>query len=406
MRLRYFFYILLFFILGCDTRTVHFSFVEPNVPEPIVLHDTCDYLENFTCLEETIEQYVIEDYTFTPVDIVFILDVSGSIEDNFKKIGVGFQSLISSIQHLDWRIYFTTADHGDHRYFCSPENIQRRLNSKGQWQSYCPREHKVFSEQVRWQDYQGSEPKFGQFMPLQFNRQILSDQHFLDSSVPSFEKVFRHTLKRDSEDSCLFPPFCQGSHEQPVRVMKTILERHQQSGSFRENAHLVFFVVTEEPERREDRKNATRAEDVLLQFSETFEENYPNKEMIVYGISIQNQDCLNAQDTWDAGYSSELNTLVQKTKGISIDICEDDYTPAFTRISNRLRRAVNNIHLEFSPHISKKTPINVKVIDTNGEIVRTEWIKNDEENTISFSTTLPEGASVNIRYYHEKKTTS
>ena len=400
---KYFFYTILFFLLGCSTKTVVFSYVEPAESTPVVLSEQCDHVENNHCFLEAVEQYEIQPHTFTPVDIVFVLDVSGSTKDNFQKISAGFQSLISVIRHLDWRIYFTTADHGDHSYSCAADKVQKKMISPGIWQSYCPMEHAVFGPADKWQDYDGFEPKFGQFMSLQLDQKILN-QEFLDSSTPFYNKVFQQTLEKDKTEPCLWPPYCQGNHEQPLRVIKSVMERNAHEG-FRQNAHLIFFVVTEEPERREDKKNATKSEDILLQFSDTFGQDYIDKKMIVYGISIQDQDCLNSQDTWDASYSYELDRLVKKTYGMSIDICEDDYSLAFSKISNQLRRATNTIPLAFSPYISERVPMDIEVIDVFGNIVETEWIKNKNNNSISFSNILPAGSYINLRYYYKKEDT-
>ncbi len=399
---KYLFYILLFFLLSCNLETVQFSYIKPPNSKPIVLSENCDYVEESRCLFKFTEEYKVENWTFSPVDIVFILDVSPSTADNFSKISSGFQSLISSIRHLDWRIYFTTADHGDHTYYCTPDKLRKKMVSPGEWKFYCPEGYQEFPQSAVWQDYEGEEPKFGRFMPLQLNKKILN-RKFLDSTVPLYEHVFYQTIERDDVNPCLWPPYCQGSHEQPLRVMQSVIERHSQSGVFRDNSQLVFFVVTEEAERKEDQENATTTQDVLRQFSDNFGVRKTDKEMVVYGVSIQSQSCLNKQDTWDTGYSTELNQLVTQTQGMNIDICAEDYSPAFRKISNQLLRGVNEIFLAFPPYSSNTVSIDVEVTDKSGNIIETEWTKNKKENSISFSQVLPEGSNVNLRYYYEKE---
>ena len=393
-------WIFLFLFLGCSLELQDLTYMDsPSVTTPVTLSEACDLRDRDRCLLSFKETYQVGKYTFSPVDIVFILDVSPSTADNFSKISAGFNSLISSIRHFDWRIYFTTADHGDHVYQCPPEKIKKRIASSGQWQSYCPVEDRVFPEPNSWKDYKGNEPKFGKFMPLQLGKNIL-DYRYLNSNVPLYDHAFLQTLKKDERNPCKWPPFCQGSHEQPLRVMKTILERQPRELIFRPYSKVIFFVVTEEAERKEDPQNATTAQEVLLQFQHAF----PNKHMdlIVYGVSIQSQKCLRSQNTWDTAYSLSLDELVKKTDGMSIDICSDDYSPAFQKISDQLRKAVNEVPLSFSPYTSVDVGIDVKVRDRFFNIIKTSWANNKKSQSISFSQILPEGSQVDIQYYYEE----
>ena len=396
---RYYWFVFLWFFIGCvgESRS-SFTYIKPPSVVPITLSEACDLKDKENCLLSFKESYQIGEHTFSPVDIVFILDVSLSTEDDFSKISSGFQSLISSIRHLDWRIYFTTADHGDHTYFCMPDKLKKRLTSTGQWQSYCLVEDRIFPDSNSWEDYKGNEPKFGNFMKLQLDKKIL-DRYYLDSTLPLYDHIFSHTLERDHEDPCQWPPFCQGSHEQPLRVMKTILEKQPRHNIFRQDAQVIFFVVTEESERREDPKNATTAQEVLFQFEHAFQNQ--NKSMIVYGVSIQSQRCLVKQSTWDTSYSIYLDRLVKKTNGMSIDICSEDYSEAFSKISNQLRKSVNEIPLTFPAYISSSVGIDVTVQDQFSNIIETEWVNNKEDQSISFSQVLPEKSQLEIQYYYE-----
>ncbi len=358
------------------------------------------------CLAFRTERYKVNQTTYTPVDIVFILDVSRSMEDNLEKISLASSSLINSIEHLDWQITFTTADHGDSQYQCPKKNIQIRTNGSGKTQKFCPKKHRIFPPSAdRWTHYTGTDPKFGIPMPIQDGRRIL-DQNILDSSLPNYKNIFRDTITRNSyekQSPCQWPPYCQGNHEQPLRVLKSIIERtkYPDRSFIRQQAVLAVFVVTDEEERAEDSKNATTAHEVVNTFSTVFQ-NHPDKKMIVYGVSITNPSCLDKQHTVEANYSQQLNQLVHYTQGMSIDICQDSYQFAFSDISKQLRRYVSQIPLQFTPVITQNTPVSVKVFDKNGVSMNVKWEKNFHDNSISFVEVLPPGTQTEISYYYRK----
>ena len=360
---------------------------------------------NANCLSFRTEKYEVNQNTYTPVDIIFILDVSRSMEDNLEKINLAFSPLISYIEHLDWRISFTNSDHGDSKYYCANGKIETKLSSNGQTQKFCPKEHRIFPQPAdHWTNYKGTYPKFGTWMPLQYGEHILN-QNILNNKVQNYKDVFRDTITRNSYDRkspCGWPPYCQGDHEQPLRVLKSIIERsaaYPSRSLIRNPAVLMVFIMTDERERAEDFKNATTALDVMDAFHIAFRSS-PDKKMIIYGISITHPSCLKEQDTLEADYSEQLNQLVNLTHGESINICQDSYQSTFTEISKRVRRYVNKIPLEFAPVITQNTPIQVKVFHKNGAVMPLKWKKND--NSISFDKILPLGTQVEISYYYHK----
>ena len=142
------------------------------------------------CLAFATERYEVNETTYTPVDMVFVLDVSRSMEDNLEKISLASSSLISYIEPLDWRIAFTTADHGDSQYYCASGKIKTRISSTGQSQKFCPKEHRIFPQPAdSWTNYTGIDPKFGTFMYLQNDKHILN-QSILSNQIQNYKDVF------------------------------------------------------------------------------------------------------------------------------------------------------------------------------------------------------------------------
>ena len=353
---------------------------------------SCDWvLEDNSCLLARTEIFKIPKSI--PVDILFIIDTSYSMEDTLNKIGKGFSSLMSYIDDdVDWRMAFTTSDHGDHQFYRSEEGV------------------KVFPQLGdRWQDYTGSEPKFGQFMNLQRNQNQMLKTKILTKDIPDYKNIFYHTITHDPslsfEERCQWPPFCQGDHEQPLRVLKSVIEQNAITQFFRDYAGLITFIITDEEERAEDFKKATTANEVLAKYDSTFHQS--KKTFIVYGISITNSDCLNSQKEQyqesSYSYSSNLFELTKRTNGSLINICEDDYSSSFSEISKHIKDSVNEVPLEYVPVVSPSEDVYVQITITNsnGVEIPVQW-QNTQLNSksLSFSKGLPLGSELEIKYYY------
>ncbi len=390
------------FLIGCGTP-IELKEDWSLLPQVLASSNDCS---DANCLAFKTERYEVNETTYTPADIVFILDVSRSMEDNLEKISLASSSLITYIEPLDWQITFTTADHGDSQYYCTKGKIQTRISNTGQIQKFCPKEYRIFPTPAdSWTNDTGTDPKFGTPMHLQDGRHILN-QSILSNQIPNYKNIFQDTITRNSyerQSPCQWPPYCQGDHEQPLRVLKSIIERSAKDPQsfIRNEAVLIVFIMTDERERAADLKNATTATDVMRTFTNTFH-GYPDKRIIVYGISITNPSCLEKQNTVEADYSEQLSQLVDRTRGASIDICQDSYQSTFAEISRRLRRYVSKIPLEFTPIITQDTPIQVKVFNKDGTFMRVKWEKNPNDGSISFTEILPPGTQVEISYYYQK----
>ena len=379
-----------------------------NVRQLSSIAGPCNDLNAKECLNLKTENYEIGVGDFKPIDIVFIFDVSLSMQANINKVSSAFSQLMLYIKNFDWQIALTTADHGDHVYTCEQGGVISQFDENGRIKKHCPSGKKVFSQGSRdYKSYKGSEAKFGRFMPLQMGQSILVDQTTLTPQTKNYSRIFSDTLTRKEYevDPCLWPPFCQGAHEQPLRVLKSVISQGTSTHSdfFRDEAVLAAFVITEEKERAEDPENSTTPSEVLKEFSKTFK-NTSEKKLIVYGVSIVHPKCLkdqNAKNSKNSYYSKKLEHLVHLTEGSQVNICDEDYSPSFSKISKQLRKYVNKIPLQFHPVVTPDTPIEITIRDLDRNVISVPWEADIENKSISFSKVLETGSLVEIKYYYD-----
>ena len=255
----------------------------------------------------------------TELEILFVVDVSQSMNENLKNLGKNMLSLLSYVSDKNWRIAFTTADHGDH------------YNESG--------------EPDKWEDYTGDEPRFGKLMKLERDGKIL-DQFILTSNTSRYEEVFKNTLTRENPSDCNRPPTCQRHNEQPLRALKATISRYKTDKEVREffqpKGDTVVILVTDEDERREDFRRATIAEQVMQTYEQTFKGM--EKRLFGFSISIQDEQCYSEED---GVYGRVVGRLAELTGGKNISLCLEDYGVALAEISKITRS------LAQSPTLSK-----------------------------------------------------
>ena len=368
-----FFYCCLLLVCSCrgdlDFSTPGESKEDP-APSAPCLKKTVNNEE--ICVEKKTEIFRLDNIESRQVDFLFILDVSPSMTNDLSRLGQAFESLMSEIHKSQWRIFFTTADHGDHKY---GEDIITG--------------EKIF-DHSRWEDYSGLEPFFGHFMHLEYQGKKM-DQKQLSPQTPDYVNVFKDTLTRKPGEDCSLAPYCQGALEQPLRVLKSSLERVSQSEEpvLRKSADFVSFIVTDEDERGEDPDEATSAKEVL----KTFKTLFPRKSFYSFGLLIQDEKCLAEQKNHSpqAVYGTKVAELALLTQGKNISICEKDYGPPLKELSHLLRSFIESLKLKQKP-VSKE----IKVEFIKGK-AQTDWTLTG--NKLVFKTPLEEGNEVKVSYF-------
>ena len=278
------------------------------------------------CVEQRVEIFQVGNLSSKSVDFLFILDVSPSMTDDLARLGQAFEALMSQILVSNWRMFFTTADHGDHNYEEDP--------SSGE---------KIFSHQ-KWENYQGNEPYFGQFMQLEYQGKKLS-QKSLDAKTSDYVNIFKDTLTRELDEDCSLAPYCQGSLEQPLRVLNSSLARSAQTSTMLsalgESAVFISFIIIDEDERVEDQENATTADEVWKNFNRLF----PGKSFHAFSLLIQDEQCLalQKQHSPQSVYGKKVSELAKLTNGKNISLCEEDYGPPLQELSSLLRALIESL---------------------------------------------------------------
>ena len=354
--MRYVYLMISLFLLSCSSG-IEFSQVTGDMEYTTQQSSRCldcAAMDNFVIKPSEIE-----------MDIIFVLDVSSSMKKNLEKLGSAMQSFLSHIKDFNWKIGFTTADHGDH----------------------VRRNGKVGEE--RASKYSGEAPHFGRLMRLEYRGSLL-DETILEKDSDFLSGIFYDTLTINNEKSCSLAPFCQGDHEQPLRALKSSFEIKDNKNFFTSD-HVIAIIITNEDERDADKKNATTSEEVLKSFNSRF----PGKSLYGFGILIQDEDCYRAQKKkTKVSYGEYVSALAQLTQGKNISICEKDYSNSLSDISQTIRSNIlgNHVSLDSFP---QKGSIKVEI----DPIQNVNWKVSGKK--VLFTPALKVGTSVSISYQVE-----
>ena len=312
------------------------------------------------------ETFVLKGLTKPKVDILVSVDSSFSMNAHLKKLGESLSHLLSVIHDYDWQIAFITADHGDSGFF------KKAVQSK-------------------WQDnLNNSKPRYGRLMPLDNGKEILKGT-VLKKGMANYEDIFYHTLSHSPDINCSRPPYCTSSLEQPLRSLKSSIERQQVDNGhfFRPEADLVTLIITNEDERN-GKKNSTTARDVISAFENVFSGS--KKQFINFNILVKDSIC-RRQELKEANIANigiivgELATL---TGGENIDICSEDYGPQLEKISKHIKaRLENSLVLD-------ETPLPGSVRIDFGQLKEISWVL--EGKKIVFTGKIEKTTPISVYY--------
>ena len=331
------------------------------------------------CVHQKTQTFQIKDLSKKAADFVFVLDVSDSMLDDLSRLGQAFSALMSHIELSDWRMFFTTADHGDYK-----------VKGRGEAETYI-------ASREDWRNYKGTKPYFGGFMDLEYQGKKLQ-QKALSASIPNYKTVFQDSLTRKPGENCLLAPYCQGPLEQPLRVLNSVIERWAEGGydfSLKPEGDFISFIVTDEDERVEDQEHATSAKEV----AETFKKLFPQKSFYSFAFLIQDEDCLARQKAHSpsAVYGKKVSELASLThRGKNVSLCEEDYGPALRDISALLRSLIESLTLKEQPVLTEE--IQVEFIKGPE---RADW--SLEGRKLVFKPALQPGSEIKVRYFVKAK---
>ena len=326
------------------------------------------------------------------VDILADLDSSGSMDHHLGKLGGRVSSLLDFISDYDWQMGFITADHGDHK-------ITKKANRDiiSSLPDSLPED--------RWQDHV-KDPKasFGKLMPLELAVQLTSkswkfqifNQRILTPETSDYKNIFLSTVSHLPIKDCDKPPFCQRGLEQPLRSLKSAMERVTVDNGelFRPDTDFVSLIIANEEERAEDSGRATSAQDVVDTFNALLKPM--GKRFFAFNILILDEECREQEEdrggskTLTASIGVEIAKLADLTGGKNISICAEDYGPALKKISE-----IIEVLVEQSVDIEEPfVPESLKVEFLNGEDI--PWKLSG--NRIIFEREPPKDTEIQVSY--------
>lgn len=281
------------------------------------------------------------------VDILVVIDNSGSMNYEQTEMANRFSGFISSLDGLDWQLSITTTD-------------------------------------------------------------VRTDKSFSDGKLLAFDTdLYKLTSNDDPEiANTLFAkiiqrPADEGSgREQGVRATYRAIQRAglpnnqdptRNTELFREGASLAVVIVTDADETPFD--SGLIPENDPLNLLAYIKERWPQKVATFHSIIVQSgdMDCLKDKTNTNENesYGVSYETLSRETSGIVGTVCAVDYTGQLKIIGQNIKDKVNSIKLECAPVDSDKDgKVNVAIKDSASNILNNYNVEND---VVSFTDYLAVG---------------
>lgn len=336
------------------------------------------------------------------LEILVILDTSQSMNRNLRKLGKRLSPLLSAISDYKWRMAFTTAEHGDRN---SLDPWQDHAGSAPLKQTVSIREsflktsHQLWRDPKQpysvllnrlknyWQHLGDPFGSFGKLMNLEgptliekrtpdniIKFQVLKER-LLTADMPDYETIFKNTVSHetvklrftDETPFCGLPPFCSSNIEQPLRSLKSAMERIHFDNAFffRPNTDVVALMIANDDVKHSHKynkvQNPTRAQDVMDTFNRVLRPL--NKRLFAFGILPLDEQCLFKEAGGDGFFSARVAELAEQADGgFNISICESDYGPDLQEISEVIKTLVEQPSVEIEESFIPET-LQVEFLD-------------------------------------------
>jgi len=192
--------------------------------------------------EKSKEVAVVEIYK-PKVDVLIVIDNSGSMKFILRGIGRKMQSFKDTLNLINYRIAFLSAG--------------VNLN----------------------QDKQ--------LMDLEYKGWIFPQQKFVEPNTDN--QILIDTLVRGKGDKCDKPPYCGGGGERPLGALEAYFVSNSADDFIREDSEgVAVVVITDNNEnQRSNEEVSTTAEDVV----NIFHQRYPGKAFKAYTLTILDEEC-------------------------------------------------------------------------------------------------------------------
>lgn len=310
---------------------------------------------------------VTDDFNAPPpgkADILVIMDTTPSMSPDLNKLSARFASLTKNLGDVDWQVAVTNA------------------GASGGWLG-------------TW-DAQG---EFFQFQDHPQGKTILkkSDEdvdHYFQLTVGSKDDEVRYEGSQTTANVCNFQPYCMSSHPKPLESLKKAIDlrKTKNAGFFRSDAWLVPLMISDADEDEYGGAEAMQPKALVDHFKATLGSSM--KGVLGFGIVIKPGDntCRGSQDSFFS--TGKFGTFVDKfanlTGGLTMSICENDYSKGLAQISERVRDRMVSIELT-------QEPVSDDIVVTVTPAVPGLTWKRDGRK-ILFSKALPANAKVRVVY--------
>jgi hypothetical protein len=294
-------------------------------------------------------------------DVLFILDTTPSMFLSLNNLALKYDQLVSSWKNIDWQIGITNS------------KVEKTL-------------------------FDGHVMK-GEFMELQKNDETKKVQYILKPGYFASDWFYR-TLSRDpSDDGCNSQPYCMTEVSEPLRALKSAIDRRDMGhnkGFFRENSKLVVIMISSSDERKVGAadKKSTKPDEAISYFNAKLGARMNG--MIGMSVVIKPGDvaCLKKYSSifemGDGGrYGTSLADFAAKTGGVVASLCDKDYGTSLSKLSESVRQLVESLTL-------KDTPMPNTLQITFTPQVNATWVL--QGNKVLFDRPIPKGTKIDLRY--------
>jgi hypothetical protein len=283
------------------------------------------------------------------VDILFVIDNSGSMEDEQQSISTRLSAFTDKITALDWRIAITSTDMG--------------------------------GSQSR-----DSQPKSGWLVPFDG-----AGNRYLSPTTPDFAQLFEDTVQLGSNGS---------GNERGVAAARASVLRNQNDW-IRPEAQLAVVVLTDEDECSNQDSGCMSSQDDAQGLVDAVHSAYDTaagkKNFTFNSIAILDEDCRQVQGSQtlngrliDAYIGRDYIAASDLTGGIKGSICSDDYANELSAMGDLVQSLSSSAVLQCSP----VGGVAVVKYTSDGSLVASHV----SGNRVIFDAPVPGGSSLSIDY--------
>ena len=311
------------------------------------------------------------------VDILIVIDTSGSMDHHQQKLAERFGDLVSGLSTsdvpVDWQMAFINTD-----------DSEPAVDADG----YHGRFYNL-------EDEQGEIEVDGEKVSI-LTADLSDDSNYL-------QQIFLNTINRsgksvreEEEDSGI---------EVPLRNIKNAISKRSDEniGFFRDEATLVTIILSNEDELSDGQAKGdvepTSAPEVIQAVSDAFGSD---KRFVSYGIIIkpEDTDCRDSEVNRSGRQSPTYGTFVNELSAKTYSICEEDYSDILLDISSHLEASLtlSSIPLRFDNVIESSITLTFTPAEN-----QESGSFDAASNTYIFDEKPANGTTVLVEYQYESE---